>query len=533
MQLITISLNKMTISTPLYIEKCKTALSKLNKKLSTRKSHINNMNTKIISIISKLNLKYEGQDNTENTGHSNSTNSHSASSSRGSSIADASMDEVFILPNVSDYTEANVKDIESLLDKLEKIKLEKLDEIIEKTEKEVMKLSEKAFLSDLEILKFNKQTLKPMQFDDLKEKKLNTLEIRVKFLTEFINTNQEIFDLVNKWRVSFEELKEIEDRQKDPNRLKSNRGGALLEEAKKRRIIDKRLRNSESKLIDLCNQKGDDCPLLNGMYITEYLDDQNQLYNDQKEQEKIGRKLEKKKNMVHESYFGASSMSILSSSKRMGANPGSASKRMKNCSKLSGTSTNSGATSSHSTTASTTVSNHTSSGFRKPFSSTKSTRSGTSRTNTPSKQNATKQSVPNSRETTPSLRSGSNSNKENTKPYSNNTTRGRPLTKNSNSNSDKRPNSKTNDAFTTKNSQHMKVARDIKKKIERRRSRTPETLFREKHGSKIGGSRFRELPSHRAQPREGYGFRRRSKSHGKLNQIVEDEKELFERGLLS
>jgi len=79
----------------------------------------------------------------------------------------------------------------------------------------------------------------------------------------------------------------------------------------------------------------------------------------------------------------------------------------------------------------------------------------------------------------------------------------------------------------------MKVARDIKKKIERRRSRTPETLFREKHGSKIGGSRFRELPSHRAQPREGYGFRRRSKSHGKLNQIVEDEKELLSESVIS
>ena len=71
----------------------------------------------------------------------------------------------------------------------------------------------------------------------------------------------------------------------------------------------------------------------------------------------------------------------------------------------------------------------------------------------------------------------------------------------------------------------MAEANKIKRNIARRRSKTPETLFREK--SKGNGFKFRELPSHRAQPKSGFGFnaeRRRSKSHGRLNDIVEEEK---------
>lgn len=512
-----------------FIENCRRAEDRINKKLKEREDSMKAMAQRIYFIITKLGLKYEGLLN-ENAYRGPSPNSSSSSTD---------IEEVFILPDLETYTEENHNDIKSLLSKLERIKLEKLDEIIEKTHKQLRFLNEQAYLSELEILRFNKQTLGPLGpkgNNPNKEELLKKMEIRVEYLENYVSQNGDFFSLLDKWNIAFTDLKEIEDQQKDPNRLKSNRGGALLKENKRKQAIERKLRTSEEQLLAIGEAKGNDCPKLKGMDIYEYIDTENQIYQEEKELERKGRKLEKQKTMYHESIFGASSfMPSSMSTKRLppGGATGSAKKRAKNSSKVRDTSKTS---STNSNNTASTLSTAASSGFRRPLSSR------------PNSRPPSAKSTPmNSREPTPSKTSSHITHtpsfgKENQLPNSNSRT-GR-STQRAAVGAGLKPGglkpSSANRKLASKKSKpiHVVEAEKIKRQINRRRSRTPETLFREKTGSSI---KFKELPSHRAKTRNGFGFnpaaglRRRSKSHGQLDNIVEEfsNRELMSESIVS
>lgn len=220
------------------------------------------------------------------------------------------MNYAFTLPDTENYSLDNYQETLSLLERLQKLKLQKLDEIIHKTEHEVEVLNDEAFISELERVKFFKRTINTCKD---KEEKLKKLEIRVVFLKEYITEHEEVFELINNWNLSFNELKIIEEQQKDTTRLFKNRGGSLLQENKKKAAINKKLKRCQKDLLNFeISGKGTNTPhdyvlpKILGHTISEYLDDKVLMYEHEKELERQDKLVAKKKTILQESYYGSS-----------------------------------------------------------------------------------------------------------------------------------------------------------------------------------------------------------------------------------
>ena len=69
------------------------------------------------------------------------------------------------------------------------------------------------------------------------EQLLEKYEKEIKKWQDFHAENREIFDALDKLLATFRSMRELEEKAKDPNRLKNNRGGALLKEEKERKRI--------------------------------------------------------------------------------------------------------------------------------------------------------------------------------------------------------------------------------------------------------------------------------------------------------
>ena len=59
-----------------------------------------------------------------------------------------------------------------------------------------------------------------------------------------------MFDGVDQWTELFKKYRQMKDREKDPNRFKNNRGGALLKQQKEMAAVKKKLPALERDLID-------------------------------------------------------------------------------------------------------------------------------------------------------------------------------------------------------------------------------------------------------------------------------------------
>merc|ERR1712176_1445865 len=269
----------------------------INKRLNDRINLISELNGKIISIIKKLGLRYEGQIDGVTFDEANNNNNMTEEQEET-----APEFEGIILPDTSNLTIENLNEIKSQLERLEILKFQKLDEIIEKTGQEINHLNNIGYISELEKCRFF-QTLKNCRS---KEEKLERLEERVATLNTHIQDNEELFNLANKWQTSFEEFKTLEELQKDTTRLFKNRGGSLLAETKKRKKLESILRKTEGKLIKLSEDLGENCTRLRGLSVVDFIEEETSLYEQEKEMEKQGRKLEKKKAIFQESMFGAS-----------------------------------------------------------------------------------------------------------------------------------------------------------------------------------------------------------------------------------
>jgi len=448
---------------------------------------IGGLNHKIISIIKKLALKYHG----EIEGLTYEEFQKQAADTMSDDLSDDIDTEAIILPDIEDLTIENLNKIMDQLETLEILKFEKLDEIITKTERELVDLNEVGYISDLEILGF----MRSLKKCNSKEDRLERLEQRVVTLKQYIKDNEKLFNLVKKWQVAFEEMKALHDTQKDKDRLFKHRGGSLLLESKVRKKVENTLKNTEKKLFIISQELGEDnCPLFKGLSVMDFIDEENRNYEQEKELEKQGRIMEKKRANFHESMFGAS-LGLAGQVKR-GRHQNNLAAKKSRPADVSKSGSSHGSISSKSTQNSTS-----SSTFRKPLSS---------RAQPVPKTTPRKGVNPKSNKNIPKSLTASRkvTGKENTIP-SNRT--GRPMAK-SGVTPPKTPTRSTKPS-------HVLEAEKIKRRIEKRRSRTPETLQRQKNSTNTFG-RFRELPSHRANltgSSNRFGFRRRSKSQTNLN----------------
>ena len=468
----------------------------INKRLNDRINLIAELNGKIISIIKKLGLRYEGQIDGVTFDEANSNNMTEEQEETAPEF------EGIILPDTSNLTIENLNEIKSQLERLEILKFQKLDEIIEKTGQEINHLNNIGYISELEKCRFF-QTLKNCRS---KEEKLERLEERVATLNTHIQDNEELFNLANKWQTSFEEFKTLEELQKDTTRLFKNRGGSLLAETKKRKKLESILRKTEGKLIKLSEDLGENCTRLRGLSVVDFIEEETSLYEQEKEMEKQGRKLEKKKAIFQESMFGAS---VITSQVKRGRHQNNAASTKK--SKPADISKSCSISSKGSS-----VISGSSSTFRKPLNN-RTPQTAQRKPNLKSNSTqAPKSAQPLSGFKKPTL------GKENMQPPIERS--GRTMAKNSTNSNRLIPQSPSYRVGPSKPS-HVLEAEKIRRKIEKRRSRTPETLKKTKN---TFTSRFRQLPSQSIKSGSGadsnsnlnrFGFRRRSKSQTNLNHV--------------
>jgi len=328
------------------------------------------------------------------------------------------------------------------LNTFEKIKLKKLGELINISIFQISELSEKAFLSELEVLRFNKQVLDKCDND---EDKFDKLEHRINTLNDHIESNTNVFELVNEWKEAFKNLNELEESEKDPARLFKNRGGSLMAQMKKMNKLKNRLPRIENKLLLLQENLGENCVKLEGYDIAEYLENEHATYEQDRNDERECKKFERQQQLFQESIYGTTPVT-------------------KN--------------------------------VKKPVNN----------------KNTTKRILP-----TPSSNSR-NSSKQSSqlsgKSSSSNRSRGRTLQKQLPSQASNNANKFLKNVFEIENKENIlpkslerKNVNIIKQKIEKRRSRTPETLSRTKNS--------------KYNPRHKFGFRRRSKSTTNLACISE------------
>lgn len=397
-----------------------------------------------------------------------------------------------IVPDRTDLSNKNTEECREQLARLEELKRASMDIMIEKTEEEIMNIEYEIYASELEKLKFERQVLGKI---GNKEDKLTALENRLEGLKNRYEENIELFESVRIWKECFEELKDLEEKEKDPSRL-NNRGGALMKQQKAKRKLLNKMPKLERKIHETATNLGRKCPNLNGYSsVEEFLLTLQEDHEAEKYAEREAKKIEKNHQLMQESKFGVNTSSV----KKRGANRviQNSAKRTKpenpnlQSSVASSTKTRS--------TASSTRSNNS---LKPPVSS--------ARARTPSKQKQTPQSTPVSRFTPGKQMSSSRvALPGSSKKISHKSGFGF-----------KAPNMKPSSAQREKenvspsdrvgSARVGRVTEKPKRTAKDRRSKTPDRLTRSKPAGRI----FNKLPSS--------GMRRRSKSVSNLNTITEN-----------
>lgn len=177
---------------------------------------------------------------------------------------------------------------------LEEIKRQNISMFIQKIRPEIEEWWEKCCESEQDMADF---TEKYFENDEHTESLLDIHEEELERLKSMYKENEEIYVKLAKWRNYWIRLRELEAKSKDPSRF-NNRGGALLQEEKERKQLEKgipklqnEIRQSASKWSTLHQDR---VFTIYGTPIERYFNDYRQMYNQQKENEKKEKKIIKK-----------------------------------------------------------------------------------------------------------------------------------------------------------------------------------------------------------------------------------------------
>lgn len=150
---------------------------------------------------------------------------------------------------ISDRVIEQLKEIE--LSKFEQMRKERMGEFIEKVKLEVEEWYETCCFDDARMQEFRGQLdhLEPES-----EEMLNKWEENLKFLQDYYTQNKKIFDLLESWRVCWEEFETIENNEKDPDRYKNRRipSTQIMKEQQQKRQLERKIAKLETELVSIC-----------------------------------------------------------------------------------------------------------------------------------------------------------------------------------------------------------------------------------------------------------------------------------------
>ena len=230
---------------------------------------------------------------------------------------------------IEDCKPSTLEYMQTKIDELEELKRQNIGSFIAKLRPEIEEWWEKCCVSEEKFASFADKYFTIVQVDD---SILEIHEQELERLQKFYCENESIFIKCNKWKELIHRLNELEIKSKDPNRF-NNRGGALLQEEKERKQLQKGIPKLENELKQLAkawseNHDGQIFTIYGKpieVYFTEYYES----LQIQKENEKEKKKIIKKQELEAQSRLMVNSPCRSEKTKRIASQTASSAKRFK------------------------------------------------------------------------------------------------------------------------------------------------------------------------------------------------------------
>ncbi|XP_048185964.1 protein regulator of cytokinesis 1 isoform X1 [Perognathus longimembris pacificus] len=188
------------------------------------------------------------------------------------------------------------------VDRLEELKLQNLKKVIEAIRVEVAQYWDQCFYSPEQ-----RQAFAPYYADNFTENLLQQHDAEVVRLKNYYEAHKELFEGVHKWEESWRLFLEFERKASDPSRF-TNRGGNLLKEEKQRAKLQKTLPKLEEELkaqIETWEREHSKSFVVNGKNFMDYVAEQWETHQLEKERAKQERQLKNKKQTETEMLYGS------------------------------------------------------------------------------------------------------------------------------------------------------------------------------------------------------------------------------------
>ncbi|XP_056877393.1 protein regulator of cytokinesis 1b isoform X1 [Takifugu flavidus] len=195
----------------------------------------------------------------------------------------------------------NLEALRSEVQRLEELKLLNIHNVTDAIRSEIAVLWEKCFFSTEQ-----RQAFTPYFSEDFTEELLSQHDAEIQRMKQHYEDHKELFDGVHQWEENWRHFQELEKKATDPTRF-TNRGGNLLKEEKQRSELQKHLPKLEKKLkseIEAWEGEHGREFLVNGQKFLQYVEEQWELYQIEKEREKQERHLKKSKQTEEDMLYG-------------------------------------------------------------------------------------------------------------------------------------------------------------------------------------------------------------------------------------
>ncbi|XP_018425373.1 PREDICTED: protein regulator of cytokinesis 1 [Nanorana parkeri] len=194
-----------------------------------------------------------------------------------------------------------IRALQDELDRLQQLMLQNIKNVIEVIRTELKSYWDKCFYSDEQ-----RQSFAPFYDEDYTEDLLSLHDAEVSRLKEQYEVHKEMFEGVHKWEENWHLFLELDKKATDPNRF-NNRGGNLLKEEKQRAKLQKMLPKLEEELkcrIASWEEEQQQEFFVNGKKFMDYVAEQWNQFQLDKEKEKQERLMKKTRQLEEEMYYG-------------------------------------------------------------------------------------------------------------------------------------------------------------------------------------------------------------------------------------
>ncbi|XP_040198409.1 protein regulator of cytokinesis 1 isoform X2 [Rana temporaria] len=195
-----------------------------------------------------------------------------------------------------------IQALQDELDRLQELKMQNIKNVIEVIRTEIKSYWDKCFYGDEQ-----RQAFVSYYDENYGEDLLSLHDAEINHLKEHYEVHKEMFEGVNKWEENWNLFLELDKKATDPNRY-NNRGGNLLKEEKQRAKIQKMLPKLEEELkfrIEAWEEEQQQEFFVNGKKFMDYVAEQWNQLQLEKEREKQERLMKKSRQLEEEMHFGS------------------------------------------------------------------------------------------------------------------------------------------------------------------------------------------------------------------------------------